>query len=282
MNLRVFRYCLLFYFMYGILYANTVQYKRIITTSLEATDIFYKLGQPYFSYLLGVPYTIDSKEYSILTVDKKIVRVRAEIEQVLNLNPDYLILLDYHSNNFYQALKQYKIPFIILESSTGFLSHIHNIKAISKLLGCDLLGDKQILNFNQKIETLKNNPFSRQIRNKKLRIISFTGNYVAGNRTTFDDVVSTLGFINIASQNGISGYQRIDWEVFIKWSPEFVIVPCSTKNLCEKAKESFLYEIQNRNLKITPKIIPIPEALMSSVDDGMILFGEAIIEALSN
>jgi iron complex transport system substrate-binding protein len=56
------------------------------------------------------------------------------------------------------------------------------------------------------------------------RILGLAGNYAYGKNTLFDNIVAALGGINVAANNGVHGYEAIDFEQIVRWDPEWIVV----------------------------------------------------------
>ena len=277
---------LLFYFIFSFLFLvepNDIPYKRIVTTSIETADIIDKLGNSYSKLIVGLPYTIDDSQYS--TQVKKwnpiIKRIRAEVEQIVQLKPDLVILNDYHNSHLYEALEEHKIKVIILKSSTGFNAHFTNIRFIAEVLQCSNQGKQQIDNFNNQLHDLQNHKVAKKIRDQKLKVLSYSSTYTAGDNTTFNDVVTAIGFINIAAKYGITGHQHISMEDLLIWKPDFIITNCDMEKQCITTKEQLKKQLLERHINIPLKIIAIKGSYFSATDDDMLIFMKSIINEVS-
>jgi iron complex transport system substrate-binding protein len=62
----------------------------------------------------------------------------------------------------------------------------------------------------------------------KPRILGLGGRYSYGSKTLFQDIVTKLGGINVAAENGLVGYDSVNFEQIIRWDPEWIIAGAKT------------------------------------------------------
>lgn len=55
------------------------------------------------------------------------------------------------------------------------------------------------------------------------RILGFGGRYSYGDETLFNDIVRTLGGVNVGAENGLRGYDAINTEQVLRWDPEWIV-----------------------------------------------------------
>ncbi len=54
-------------------------------------------------------------------------------------------------------------------------------------------------------------------------ILGFSGHSSYGTDTLFDDIVRTLGGINVGAAGGLKGYDSINSEQIVRWNPEWIV-----------------------------------------------------------
>ena len=55
------------------------------------------------------------------------------------------------------------------------------------------------------------------------RILGYAGKYSYGDKTLFNDIVRTLGGINVGAENGLRGYDAINSEQVLRWNPDWIV-----------------------------------------------------------
>ncbi len=63
----------------------------------------------------------------------------------------------------------------------------------------------------------------RRADGPKPRIAALSMGIVYGRETLFNDIVEKLGGVNVAAENGLSGYEIVNSETVLKWDPEWII-----------------------------------------------------------
>ncbi len=59
------------------------------------------------------------------------------------------------------------------------------------------------------------------------RILGYGGRYSYGDLTLFNDIVKSIGGINIGSENGLHGYDAVSSEQIVRWNPEWIVAGAS-------------------------------------------------------
>src|SRR6202041_2554377 len=62
----------------------------------------------------------------------------------------------------------------------------------------------------------------------KPRILGLGGRYGYGRKTLFQDIVTKLGGINVGAENGLVGYDSVNFEQIVRWDPEWIIAGAKT------------------------------------------------------
>ena len=65
------------------------------------------------------------------------------------------------------------------------------------------------------------------------RVLGLGGRYSYGDQTLFDDIVRTVGGINIGATHGLHGYDRISSEQILRWNPEWIVAGAAKGNAAE-------------------------------------------------
>lgn len=59
------------------------------------------------------------------------------------------------------------------------------------------------------------------------RILGYGGRYSYGDLTLFNDIVQTIGGVNVGAENGLHGYDAISTEQIVRWNPEWIVAGAS-------------------------------------------------------
>ncbi|HZD94361.1 MAG TPA: ABC transporter substrate-binding protein, partial [Candidatus Sulfotelmatobacter sp.] len=95
-----------------------------------------------------------------------------------------------------------------------------SIRLTGFLTGNDEAAERQANRFHLTIEQAK---ALRPEGAPRPRILGLGGRYSYGSETLFHDIVITLGGINVGAENGLRGYDSVDFEQIIRWDPEWIV-----------------------------------------------------------
>jgi iron complex transport system substrate-binding protein len=61
--------------------------------------------------------------------------------------------------------------------------------------------------------------------NKRPRVMSYSpSGSTAGANTLFDEILRTVGAINVVAENGVEGFRQVSAEQIAEWQPDFIVV----------------------------------------------------------
>ncbi len=97
------------------------------------------------------------------------------------------------------------------------------------------------------------------------RILGFGGTYSYGRETLFQDIVTTLGGVNVAAEAGLKGYDSMNAEQVLRWNPEWIVAGADPGK-SEEVLRRFLNDpaisltdaIRNRHILILENHIFLP------------------------
>ena len=95
-----------------------------------------------------------------------------------------------------------------------------NIRLVGYMTGQDESAEKEAARFHAAIEKAAS---LRPPSAAKPRILGLGGTYSYGKKTLFQDIVTRLGGINVGAENGLLGYDAVNYEQIIRWDPEWII-----------------------------------------------------------
>lgn len=147
--------------------------------------------------------------------------IATDPERVLRLDPDLLIVSNSSRADFCAIVRSSGVP--IYREFTMFttLAQIaETIRLTGYLTGEDESAQRQIDLFWSDINRAK---ARRPANAPRSRILGFGGSYSYGKETLFDDIVRTLGGINVGAEGGLKGYDQVSSEQIVRWNPEWIV-----------------------------------------------------------
>lgn len=192
--------------------------QRILSVNVMSDEILLALAP---ERLIGLSVTADTDSSNIIEAAKIIpVRVHAESERILMLNPD-LVLIGSHHANVVRQIEALAIPLFQIQ---GFES-IDWIRSVIKQMGISAgvpeRAERLISEMNARIERV-----SRHVADlPRPRVLLYSeAGWVQGAKTTIDDAIRAAGGVNVAAEMGIVGGGKVPQERVIMADPDVILL----------------------------------------------------------
>jgi iron complex transport system substrate-binding protein len=147
--------------------------------------------------------------------------IATDPEKVLWLDPDLLMVSNSSRADFCDIVRSANVP--IYREFTLFttLEQVaETILLTGYLTGEDQSAKREFDLFWSEINRVKGR---RPPNASHPRILGFGGTYSYGNETLFNDIVRTLGGINVGAEGGLKGYDQVNTEQIVRWNPEWIV-----------------------------------------------------------
>jgi len=155
--------------------------------------------------------------------------IATDPERVLRLDPDLLMVADSSRVDFCALIRDAHIPIHRVFTSFTSLNQIaETTRLTGYLTGEDRSAEAQVAQFWETIERAK---ARRPANAKPPRVLGLGGSSTYGSDTVFDDIVRTLGGINVSAEGGLTGYANVSSEQIIRWDPEWVIAGADRRKI---------------------------------------------------
>ena len=147
--------------------------------------------------------------------------VATDPEVILKVNPDLLLVSSVGRADFTQLLRVAGTP--VFRTYTDF-TRLDQILQTIRLVGYLTGRDDEAARVEAEFENAIRKAESRKPAGApKPRVLGFAGRYTYGDQTLFDDILRTLGAVNIGSENGLHSYAALNSEQIILWNPEWIV-----------------------------------------------------------
>jgi iron complex transport system substrate-binding protein len=147
--------------------------------------------------------------------------IASDPERVLRLDPDLLLVSNNSRADFCALVRSTGAPiYRVFTTFTTLAQVAETIRLTGYLTGEDETAAKELNRFWSEIERAKSR---RKPGARPPRILGFSGRSSYGTETLFDDVVRTLGGINVGAEGGLKGYDAINSEQIVRWNPEWIV-----------------------------------------------------------
>jgi ABC-type Fe3+-hydroxamate transport system substrate-binding protein len=146
--------------------------------------------------------------------------IASDPERVLRLKPDLILVSSSARADFTSLVRSTGVPIYRLYTNFSSLEQVaETIGLVGYLTGTEDEARVEEQQFWATVEALK---ARRPAGMHKPRILGMGGNYSYGSQTLFNDIVSTLGGINVCAQGSLKGYDEVNDEMIVKWDPEWI------------------------------------------------------------
>jgi iron complex transport system substrate-binding protein len=203
--------------------------QRIVSQTLATDEILMAICEP--QRIAALSYEADNPQYSNIIEEAKQVRgrVSGSAEQILQLKPDLIFVASYSKAEFYELLKAANAPFYRFSNFDKIEDIKSNIRIVGYAIGEDQKAEDLVLKMEREIEATK----SRTPKHAKpLRVMSYSlSGYTAGANTLFDEILKTVGAVNVSTENKIEGFGKISSEQLTKWNPDVIIASEDRKDI---------------------------------------------------
>lgn len=146
--------------------------------------------------------------------------IASDPERVLRLKPDLILVSSSARSDFTSLTRSTGVPTYRLYTNFSSLEQVaETIGLIGYLTGTEDAARKEEQQFRATVEAVK---AARPAGMNTPRILGLGGNYTYGSKTLFNDIVATLGGINVGAEGGLEGYDEVNSEMIVKWDPEWI------------------------------------------------------------
>jgi iron complex transport system substrate-binding protein len=154
--------------------------------------------------------------------------VATDPERVVALDPDLMLVSSNGRADYTSLARSSGVPVYRVQTKFETLDQIEqNIRLVGYLTGQDESAAKEASRFHEAIEKAVS---LRPPGSAKPRILGLGGRYSYGSKTLFQDIVTRLGGVNVGAENGLVGYDSVNFEQIIRWDPEWIVAGAKTGN----------------------------------------------------
>jgi iron complex transport system substrate-binding protein len=142
-------------------------------------------------------------------------------ERVLRLDPDLVLVADSSRPDFCALVRDAHVPIYRVFTTFTTLQQIADTTRLTGYLtGEDARAAKATQAFWSAVNAAK---AKRSPTAPHPRILGYGTQSTYGSETLFDDIVRTLGGINVAAAGGLKGYAAVNSEQIARWNPEWIV-----------------------------------------------------------
>lgn len=278
---------ILFFLFSIVIFSKNIEnkfYKRIVSLTLSGDEML--LGLVTENRIVGLSGKInEDKDFSyVVSQAKKFPKVESNIEKLIELEPDLVIAADWMKKDFLTQIEEFASELYIYKTPDTFEEQKKLIRDLGLILKTEKKADEIVDNMEKRLKTVQEKIKSSN-NIKKPKILLYTSyETTAGKGTTFENMIELIGGINLASEVGIEGSQKISKEKLIEMDPDIIVVPIWQKDESEKFTKFFIEDSSFKNLKAikNKKVIVVPYAVTTPTSqyiiDGIEILAQKIYD----
>lgn len=201
---------------------------RIVSQYWSIDEFLYSVVPP--QDVVAVSESAYAEEFSNVyqSVQQFKPAVATDPERVVALDPDLMLVSSSGRADYTSLARSSGVPVYRMETNFETLDQIEqNIRLVGYLTGQDERAAKEAARFHAAIEKAIS---LRPPGSAKPRILGLGGRYSYGTKTLFNDIVTRLGGVNVGAENGIVGYDSVNFEQIVRWDPEWIVAGGKTGN----------------------------------------------------
>ena len=209
----------------GIAQILPVKPQRIVSLSIGVDEILIDLVN--VERIAALSHYSDDAGISNISDRSGLVKnkVRANVEAVVALQPDMVLLPDWHPPELAQALRDANLPVYVFKSARSIDQIRKNIHDIARLVGEPEKGGAIIANMDALLAEI--NAKVMKVPTAKRQVVARYSNMggSGGVGSTFDDICRHAGVDNAAVLAGLDTNGTLTKEQMVQTNPDFLLLP---------------------------------------------------------
>jgi iron complex transport system substrate-binding protein len=195
---------------------------RSVVSQYWAIDEFlYSLVPP--AHVTGVSQSAYLEKFSNVFghVRKHHPVVSTDPERVVRISPDLVLVSSSARADYTAVVRSTGVPIHRMFTAFTTLEQVADaIRLVGYLTGEDAAAEAEYRRFTQAVEKARGR---RPDGVAPPRVLGLGGLNTYGTETLFDDIVKTLGGVNVGAEGGLHGYDTVNAERVLRWNPEWIV-----------------------------------------------------------
>jgi iron complex transport system substrate-binding protein len=209
--------------------------QRIVSQYWAIDEYLYSVVPPQDVVAVSASAYLKSISNVYDQVEKFRPVVASDPERVLALDPDLMMVSSSSRADYTSMARSSGVPVYRMQTTFETLDQVEqSIRLTGYLTGSDEAAEREAIRFRAAIDAAK---ALRPANAPKPRVLGLGGRYSYGEGTLFQDIVTTLGGINVGAENGLKGYDSVNFEQIIRWDPEWIIAGADPGKTDETLKQ---------------------------------------------
>ncbi len=192
--------------------------QRIVSINLCTDQLLMLIAER--KHIASVSYLAAKKNSSAMYLEAKGIKANhGRAEDILLMKPDLILAGTYTSRPAVFLLNRLGFNIIELPVARNLDDIRQNIKTIANAVGEVEKGEQLLAAFNQRLAQV----LAARPKQRPIAVFYRENGYTTGSNTLANTLLETAGFINLATQLGISGSGYLSLETLIAEDPRIII-----------------------------------------------------------
>lgn len=194
---------------------------RICSVSLAADEILFGLG--CVERVVAVSRFADDQSYSNVAgrFPKSVIRLTADLEKIVKVQPDLVIVSPYNSQDFLSVIESAGLRTYRTQDVNSWLGIRRSILEIGQQLAVEETAVEMISSADARLQRVADIVSGLE----RPRVLAWSTDMVTnGDDTTIGEMIRRSGAINVAGQLGLLGVTQISVERVLKAAPDYLLL----------------------------------------------------------
>ena len=212
--------------------------QRIVSQTLGTDEILLAICAPERIVALS-KFALDPKySNSVAKARATGAPIVRTTEEILQLKPDLIFVASYSRAETVEQLQSTGGRVFRLANFDRLEDLKQNIRVIGKSIGDEDRAEALVAQMEREIDAIRARVLA--LGSKQPRVMSYSSaGTTAGGKTLFDDILRTVGAINVTAENGLEGFRKVSAEQVAAWQPDFIVTGADTDKF-EETKQQLL------------------------------------------
>lgn len=163
----------------------------------------------------------DARYSLVAELARDLPQVGATPEQLLSLGPDLVLVDAYTQAETLALLGAASVPVIRTADPHSFDDIVANLRTLGRVTHLEAAAEEIIARTQRKLATVR--AAGKPLRD--WRLLSLDGAmHTYGSGSLFDVIVKTAGARNVAAENGVGPFRKLDIEEVLAWRPDAIVL----------------------------------------------------------
>lgn len=219
-------------------------------------------------------YSRDPWRSTITQIAQTLPSSGESAEEVIALKPDVVIASRHTAIHTRLALERVGVRVALFEVPKSIQASFKQIRELAELVQRQQQGEALIARIEHAIEQARPAPGYRHLT----AVIYQPGGLSAGRNSVTDELMSAVGFVNVAARHQLVGYRPLPLEMLISDPPDVLLAGDTTAAAATQA-EHLVHHRALRALESRMSREPFPARLFNCAGPTMILALDALVAA---